>query len=93
MDPGDADPKAALVREVFEELRVRLNPNDLHPVISAPYDFGEGTIHFFEAPLPEPPSDITFDDMEILEHRWLSVREALALPVFPATETFLSALR
>jgi 8-oxo-dGTP diphosphatase len=92
MEPTDASPKQALVREVAEEIGISIEPSDLNPVIEAPYDFGEGTVYFFEARYDEHVDSIRINENEIVEHRWVDMQEAASLPAFPATQRFLEKL-
>lgn len=47
IDSDDESPEAAVVREVKEELDIALDPKELKFVITVPYDFGEGSIHYY----------------------------------------------
>jgi 8-oxo-dGTP pyrophosphatase MutT (NUDIX family) len=90
VDPEDNTPEQAAVREVKEELDIDLTLDDLTFVLAAPYEFGEGTVHCFEAKLS--PAARPHFNKEILRHRWLPVPEARKLPAFRATMQFLEAL-
>ncbi len=93
MEPADASPVEALIRELKEEASIEYAESDFRLVTEAPYDFGDGRVHFFEArfdPSRQPPP--RFDPHEILEYRWLSVSDAQHLLVFPATKRFLDAI-
>jgi 8-oxo-dGTP pyrophosphatase MutT (NUDIX family) len=93
VEPGDRhDLRRAIMREIEEEIGVRLQPSDLDPVLDVPYDFGEGTVHFFRARLEDCDPPLSPAKEEIVEYRWLSIDDALRLPVFPATARFLQAL-
>lgn len=91
IEPGDKTPEAAAVREAKEELGVQLNPNELEFIITAPYDFGEGSVHCYLAPLSRTVR-LQIDRTEIIEHAWLPIREAKKLPIFPALRAFLTEL-
>ncbi|HEX6754909.1 MAG TPA: NUDIX hydrolase [Mycobacteriales bacterium] len=91
VDPDDAGPEHAAVREAKEELDVDLALTDLEFVAKAPYDFGVGWVHFFEAVLPSSVP-LKFNEREILQHRWVPLSEARELPSFPATKRFLEML-
>jgi 8-oxo-dGTP pyrophosphatase MutT (NUDIX family) len=90
VDPEDTTPEQAAVREVKEELDLELAVDDLTFVMDAPYEFGEGTVHCFEATL-SPAACLQFNK-EILRHQWLPVSEARKLPAFKATVQFLQAI-
>ena len=89
IDSEDKTPEAAVIREVKEELGIELNPNDLNFVITVPYDFGEGSIHYYSAPLSKD-AELQVDPNEIVEHKWFSLDEAVKLPMYNALRTFLS---
>ncbi|GAA1014369.1 hypothetical protein Aple_079670 [Acrocarpospora pleiomorpha] len=93
MNPDESSPVDTLRREVREEAGIDLLPQDLRPIVEAPYDFGEGTVYFFEAEIGDRKSKIRLAENEITEHRWVTVDEARRLPVFPATEKFLIVLQ
>lgn len=92
IDSSDTTPVAALVREVEEEVDLRLRARDFKLVVRAPYDFGEGVVHFYQARIGTLAAMISFNPREILDHRWVGLNEAKTLPVFPATQRFLTAL-
>jgi len=92
MDPGDGTPIDALIREVQEEVGIRLSADRFRLVTVTPYDFGEGTVYFYEAAISEEAEALQFNRREIVEHTWVTVGEARELEVFPATRTFLSKL-
>jgi 8-oxo-dGTP pyrophosphatase MutT (NUDIX family) len=92
MDPEDNSPEETVVRELKEEMGIILNPDELHLVMTAPYDFGEGTVHFFEALVDKEPLDMKLDTKEIIDYRWFSIKNSLELPTFAATTKFLQKL-
>jgi len=92
VDPEDASPLMAAARETKEELGVTLDPAKLHLVITAPYDFGEGTVYFFEVFVDAESLAMTIDAKEIIDNRWFALDECLALPTFDATGQFLKRL-
>jgi 8-oxo-dGTP pyrophosphatase MutT (NUDIX family) len=92
IDAADESPESALVREVEEEVALRLGEHDFHPVVRTRYDFGEGTVHFFQARIGELASAISFNRREILDYQWVRLDETDGLPMFPATQAFLKAL-
>jgi 8-oxo-dGTP pyrophosphatase MutT (NUDIX family) len=81
---SDRSIEAAAIREAREEFGLELQEHQLKKVCQAEYDFGEGTVYFFVAPLPHD-SILHPDPTEIAASRWASVEEALDLPMFPAT--------
>ena len=91
IDPEDESPEAAVVREVKEELDITLDPKELKFVITVPYDFGEGSIHYYSAHLSKD-AELQVDEGEIAELRWFPLREAKELSIYDALRTFLSEL-
>jgi len=91
IETSDNSPLAAAIREVEEELGVRLEPGMLLQSMSAPYDFGEGTIYFFESNINRELK-IEIDIKEVIEYQWFSIEESLKLPVLPAATKFLKLL-
>lgn len=92
VEPGDGgDPRNTATRELREELGLDLPEDALRPSLEARYDFGEGTVHFFVADLPEA-ADLSVDNDEIVQMRCFDVSEATHLPVYPATKRFLEHL-
>lgn len=91
VDWEDASPQAAAVREIKEELGINVKITNLKPVIETPYDFGEGTVYFYEITINK---EINFkvDEVEIIDHKWFSPEEAQHLDVFPATKAYLQTL-
>ena len=92
VDPEDTSPKAAAVRELQEEFGISLEPAQLIDVLATPYDFGEGTVYFFEAKVDRDTIEFTIDAEEVVEYRWFSKEEALALPAMAATQAYLQQL-
>jgi 8-oxo-dGTP pyrophosphatase MutT (NUDIX family) len=92
IDSADASPIEALVREVEEEVSLTLREDDFTPIVQTRYDFGEGTVHFYEARIGRLASTISFNRREILGHRWVRLDQTDDLLVFPATQEFLKAL-
>lgn len=92
VEPGDGgEPRNTATRELREELGLDLPEDALQPSLETPYDFGQGTVHFFVAHLPEM-ADLDIDDHEILEMSRFKVSEAIKLPAYPATKRFLEHL-
>lgn len=92
IDPHDYSPQAAALRELREEMGVRLDPSVLVEVLTTPYDFGEGTVFFFEAEVDRDTLNLSADTDEVVEYRWFSPREAASLPAMPATAAYLRHL-
>ena len=92
VEPDDGgEPRNAATRELREELGLDLPRDALRPSLETPYDFGQGTVHFFVADLPEA-ADLAVDNREILELRCFEMSEAVQLPAYPATKRFLEHL-
>lgn len=88
VEPADGSPAVAAVRELREELGLRLSAPTLRPLASAPSDLDRGTVHFFEA--PEPLTDAVLrTSAEILETEWLNPGDALLRQLMPATRRLL----
>ncbi len=88
----DRSIEAAALREAREEFGLELHEDQLRKVFQAGYDFGDGTVHFFVSPLPRD-SSLCADPSEIAALRWVSLQEALNLPMFPATAKCLDYIR
>jgi 8-oxo-dGTP pyrophosphatase MutT (NUDIX family) len=91
VDPEDASPQAAAVREIKEELGVEIKLADLKLKIETPYDFGEGTVYFYEVEM-DPEVNFEIDSVEIVDYKWFSPSEAQYLKAFPATMAYLRTL-
>ncbi|MEK9157335.1 MAG: NUDIX hydrolase [Patescibacteria group bacterium] len=92
IDEEDTDARAAIVREVYEEAGLRIDPKIMSEVVQTPFDFGEGTVFFFTAPCFDDQK-INIDEGEIVEAGWFAIQETEDIPVYPATKTFLGILR
>ena len=92
VEPNDGgDPRNTATRELREELGLDLPRDALRPSLETPYDFGQGTVHFFVADLPEA-ADLAVDNHEIVELRCFKLSEAVRLRAYPATRRFLQHL-
>jgi len=91
VEPHDENPLAAIVREVKEEVGISLDVSALEHIITVPFDFGEGSVYCYQYPLKDT-SMIMVDKEEIAEVRWVKVGDALNLPMYPATESFIKTL-
>ena len=85
IEPGDATPIDALVREVSEETSLGLTADDLEYEITADYDFGCGKVYCYSARI-DSDEPVSFSRREVVEHRWFSLEEALQVDSFPATK-------
>lgn len=92
IDESDASPADAAVRELKEEFNLEFGKEALTQVMTAPYDFGEGTIYFYELKVDRRKLRITVDTEEIAEYRWFSKDEVLELPAMPATAAYLKVV-
>lgn len=92
IDENDASPADAAVRELKEEFDLEFRADALTQVMTMPYDFGEGTIYFYELKVDRSKLQITVDSEEIAEYRWFSKDEVLALPAMPATAQYLKSI-
>lgn len=93
VEPRDGgEPRTTAARELREELGLDLPEDALRPSLETPYDFGQGTVHFFVADLPEAV-DFNVNNEEIVAHDRFKVSDAIRLLVYPATRRFLEHLR
>jgi 8-oxo-dGTP pyrophosphatase MutT (NUDIX family) len=93
IDQEDASPKDAAIRELNEELGIRLSVDSLIEVLQTPYDFGEGTIYFFEAVVDKDQLKLVSDQEEVLELKWFSPQDVSLLNAMPATKKYLQTLQ
>lgn len=92
VDAEDKSPEEAAVREIQEELGISIDPNSLTLILVTPYDFGEGSVYFYEALVDRESLIMKIDEIEIIDHKWFSPQESLELKAFPATAAFLQKL-
>jgi 8-oxo-dGTP pyrophosphatase MutT (NUDIX family) len=92
IDSEDKTPEAAAVREVQEELGITVDPNDLVLVLETAYDFGRGTVYFYEIQVDRNAVSLIIDEHEIIDHEWFSPKEAQEVNAFPATKAYLQTL-
>ena len=90
---GEVEPNeaydAAIVREVFEEVGLHIDPvSKIHETISPN---GEFRLHWFDVTLKNPGQPIVASELEVAEFRWLTLDEALQLdPILPTLRTWLT---
>lgn len=91
--PGE-QPVAAAARELAEEIGIRMEAAALRPALSVEhfYLFRHDRVHFFEAAMPEGQS-VALDRREIVEARWMTPAEALALPLIPHLRSYFEERR
>lgn len=92
VDAEDVSPEAAAVRELYEEFGVKINASKLIQILTTPYDFGEGTVYFFEASVVRDDIKLNVDINEVVGYNWFSKEDALTLPAMPATRNYLTLL-
>ena len=92
IDPNDTSPEVAAVRELREEFGIAIDAAMLTVVLTTPYDFGEGTIYFFDVIIDRDNTEFNVDPNQVVEYRWFSKEEALTLPSMAATHTYLQQL-
>lgn len=89
---GEVEPNeaydAAIVREVFEEVGLHIDPvGKIHETISPN---GEFRLHWFHVTLKNTAQPIVASALEVEEYRWLTLAEALQLdPILPTLRTWL----
>lgn len=87
IDQGET-PKEAVVREFYEETGVTLDSNNLEYsgkvyITSEKADF---VFHVFKAHSESGYPDVTLSPMEHIDYKWLSLDEAMAMPLIPGEE-------
>jgi 8-oxo-dGTP pyrophosphatase MutT (NUDIX family) len=92
VEERDAGPSDALVRELHEELGLTMSSDDFRLVTVQPYDFGDGTVHFYVGHFPVG-QELNVDSTEIAEARWFEVADVADLDAFPATRRFGEIMR
>ena len=90
-EPQDESLQDTAVRELFEESGMVITKDELKPFFQTDFDFGKRVIEFFLVTLATRP-DLAFNQ-EIVEHRWLTVREATSLPMYPASRKCFTHLQ
>jgi 8-oxo-dGTP diphosphatase len=82
IDDGETTVEAAC-RELFEELHLRCQPDDLYELGRCEKDFGTGTLTL----LGHRPvlCETVEPGAEIAEARWVELDSCMALPMMPAT--------
>lgn len=83
-------PEQSAAREIKEELGIDIDPSQSILTSRFPYDFGEGTIHFYTLRLSsELISKIAVNTNEIVEAKWFAPKNLQVLPCYPATKSYL----
>ena len=89
---GEVEPDeafdAAIVREVWEEVGLNIEP--LSKVFESVSPNGEFKLHWFEVRMTQPGQAVTPSATEVAEFRWLTFEDALLLdPVLPTLRDWL----
>lgn len=92
IEQDDTSPQAAACRELREEFGIDIDSSELSLVVQTPYDFGEGTVYFFDAQVDRSIMKFNVDPIEVVEYRWFSTEEAVSLPTMPATKAYFQRL-
>ncbi len=87
LDPGDT-PLGACVRELAEETAIELTHEDIEELqtVYVRYPEIDFTYTMFRTVLDTRPSDIRINPIEHQEARWLTLPEALKLPLIPGED-------
>ena len=92
IDANESNPMETVIRKAAEEIGVDLSRSAIRFVLEAPYDFGVGSVFFFESTYRGEPASLRIDRSQIVEHRWIPLGVAEELPMFPATQRFIDRL-
>jgi 8-oxo-dGTP pyrophosphatase MutT (NUDIX family) len=92
VQPEDASPLDAVIRELKEEAGLTFVPPDFKLHLTTGYDFGEGHIYFYIASVPET-TELTFDPEEIAEWKWFPIDSLDVVAAFPAAQSFFKSLK
>jgi 8-oxo-dGTP pyrophosphatase MutT (NUDIX family) len=90
-EPLDKNPRMTAVREAFEEVNIRLSPDQLIPVGDLLRDVGTGRVYFWWT----RTSDLEYFTVlgsEVSELRWVSLTAVDIIPTYPATAHILDQL-
>lgn len=79
------------MREAREEAGLEIQRREIVHLCDAPHDFGEGTVHAFAVTI-QGAARLSINEAEIAEMRWLTLADALNLPMFPAMRSVLRSL-
>lgn len=85
------EPRAAAARELYEEVGIRVAPDDLRAVgsFTLSYEGKRDHSHFFELRLPEPPT-IAIDHREVVEAMFLDEAELTSRSLVPHVRAYLA---
>jgi len=87
IDPGES-PHAALIREIREELDIRISVGPILETVYHQYHWGTVLILAYRCYW----LDGTIRHLEVADHRWLVAKEFSAYPILPADQPILDRL-
>jgi 8-oxo-dGTP pyrophosphatase MutT (NUDIX family) len=90
-EPLDKNPLMTAVRETFEEVKVRLSPDQLVPLTDVRRDVGAGHVYFWWTRISDCEHLSVFSG-EVSELRWVTLSTLGLMPTYPATGQILDEL-
>lgn len=86
----DSSPLSTLIREVREEIGIALDAALISWLEHSPADEGDGIACFWQ--METDPVAFKFPHAEILEIKWMDLRQALELPMYRGAKSALTTL-
>ncbi len=84
----EESPMSGVVREVLEETTIQLKPEHVKYFgkVYIRYPHIDFIYHMFEHNFENFPKSVTIDENEHSEYRWITLREALEMPLIPGED-------